>query len=65
MLIIYFIHSMLSSIILRLLEPKRPLRPVRKERKTVTAQNLSGLQVNLLINIERAIEIPVRKTGAR
>ncbi|XP_072045143.1 coiled-coil and C2 domain-containing protein 2A-like isoform X2 [Amphiura filiformis] len=57
--------SMLSTIILRLIEPKRPLRPQRKERKTVTAQNLSGLQVNLLINIERAIEIPVRKSTGR
>ena len=56
---------MLGGIVVRLLEPKRPLRPVRKERKTVTAQNLSGLQVNLLINIERAIEIPIRKSNAR
>uniref|UniRef100_A0A8C3QWN4 Coiled-coil and C2 domain containing 2A n=1 Tax=Cyanoderma ruficeps TaxID=181631 RepID=A0A8C3QWN4_9PASS len=45
----------------KLAEPKRPLRPRRKERKKVTAQNLSDGDVKLLVNIVRAYDIPVRK----
>ncbi|NXK95290.1 C2D2A protein, partial [Formicarius rufipectus] len=46
----------------KLAEPKRPLRPRRKERKKVTAQNLSDGDIKLLVNIVRAYDIPVRKT---
>ncbi|NXP19100.1 C2D2A protein, partial [Scytalopus superciliaris] len=46
----------------KLAEPKRPLRPRRKERKKVTAQNLSDGDIKLLVNIVRAHDIPVRKT---
>ncbi|XP_050194356.1 coiled-coil and C2 domain-containing protein 2A isoform X1 [Myiozetetes cayanensis] len=46
----------------KLAEPKRPLRPRRKERKKVTAQNLSDGDIKLLVNIIRAYDIPVRKT---
>uniref|UniRef100_A0A8C5TLA4 Coiled-coil and C2 domain containing 2A n=1 Tax=Malurus cyaneus samueli TaxID=2593467 RepID=A0A8C5TLA4_9PASS len=45
----------------KLAEPKRPLRPRRKERKKVTAQNLSDGDIRLLVNIIRAYDIPVRK----
>lgn len=46
----------------RITEPKRPLKPVRKERKKATAQAVSGREVNILINIIRASYIPIRKT---
>ena len=42
-------------------EPRRPLKPVRKERKKMTAQNLKQENVRLLINIVRAFDIPVRQ----
>ncbi|OXB53749.1 hypothetical protein ASZ78_014541 [Callipepla squamata] len=45
----------------KLAEPKRPLKPRRKERKKVTAQNLSDGDIKLLVNIIRAYDIPVRK----
>uniref|UniRef100_A0A8C6YML1 Coiled-coil and C2 domain containing 2A n=1 Tax=Nothoprocta perdicaria TaxID=30464 RepID=A0A8C6YML1_NOTPE len=47
--------------IFKLAEPKRPLKPRRKERKKVTAQNLSDGDIKLLVNIIRAYDIPVRK----
>lgn len=40
--------------------PRRPLRPVRKERKVVGAQNLTVSDVKVFINIVRALDIPVR-----
>uniref|UniRef100_A0A4W5MGV1 Coiled-coil and C2 domain containing 2A n=1 Tax=Hucho hucho TaxID=62062 RepID=A0A4W5MGV1_9TELE len=45
----------------KLAEPKRPLKPQRKERKKVTAQNLSDGDIRLLLNIIRAYDIPIRK----
>uniref|UniRef100_A0A8V0Y5W6 Coiled-coil and C2 domain containing 2A n=1 Tax=Gallus gallus TaxID=9031 RepID=A0A8V0Y5W6_CHICK len=45
----------------KLAEPKRPLKPRRKERKKVTAQSLSDGDIKLLVNIIRAYDIPVRK----
>ncbi|GAA6068665.1 coiled-coil and C2 domain-containing protein 2A isoform X1, partial [Tachysurus ichikawai] len=45
----------------KLAEPKRPLKPRRKERKKVTAQNLSDGDIKLLLNIIRGYDIPVRK----
>ncbi|RUS72243.1 hypothetical protein EGW08_019997 [Elysia chlorotica] len=53
--------TMIATSLLRLSEPRRPLRPVRKERKKVTAQALDGKEVKILINIIRASYIPVRK----
>ncbi|KAM6313440.1 coiled-coil and C2 domain-containing protein 2A [Aegotheles albertisi] len=44
----------------KLTETKRPLKPRRKERKKVTAQNLSDGDVKLLVNVIRAYDIPVR-----
>lgn len=44
------------------LQPKRPLRPMRKERKKVAVQSLAGQDVRLMVNVIRAFEVPVRKT---
>ncbi|GLH06303.1 Coiled-coil and C2 domain-containing protein 2A [Gryllus bimaculatus] len=43
------------------LQPKRPLKPARKERKKVTVQGLGGQDVRLIINVVRAFDVPVRK----
>ncbi|KAM4672768.1 coiled-coil and C2 domain-containing protein 2A isoform 2-T2 [Amazona ochrocephala] len=53
--------GILGLSLFKLAEPKRPLRPRRKERKKVTAQNLSDGDIKLLVNIIRAYDIPVRK----
>ncbi|XP_061849387.1 coiled-coil and C2 domain-containing protein 2A isoform X2 [Colius striatus] len=53
--------GILGLSLFKLAEPKRPLKPRRKERKKVTAQNLSDGDVKLLVNIVRAYNIPVRK----
>lgn len=49
----------------KLAEPKRPLKPQRKERKKVTAQNLSDGDIKLLVNIIRAYDIPVRRPQSK
>lgn len=54
-------HRLLGINLFKLAEPKRPLKPQRKERKKVTAQNLSDGDVKLLVNIIRAYDIPVRR----
>ncbi|XP_048455338.1 coiled-coil and C2 domain-containing protein 2A isoform X2 [Rhincodon typus] len=54
--------SMLGISLLKLAEPRRPLRPRRKERKKVTAQNLSDGDIKLLVNIIRAYDVPIRKS---
>ncbi|XP_029446608.1 coiled-coil and C2 domain-containing protein 2A isoform X2 [Rhinatrema bivittatum] len=53
--------GLLGIGLFKLAEPKRPLKPRRKERKKVTAQNLSDGNIKLLVNIIRAYDIPVRK----
>ncbi|XP_042326505.1 coiled-coil and C2 domain-containing protein 2A isoform X2 [Sceloporus undulatus] len=53
--------GILGLSLFKLTEAKRPLKPRRKERKKVTVQNLSDGDINLLVNITRAYEIPVRK----
>ncbi|XP_050400906.2 coiled-coil and C2 domain-containing protein 2A [Patella vulgata] len=45
-------------------EPRRPLKPVRKERKRVTAAAVRGEEVKILLNIIRASCIPIRKSAA-
>uniref|UniRef100_A0A3Q3W2A0 C2 domain-containing protein n=1 Tax=Mola mola TaxID=94237 RepID=A0A3Q3W2A0_MOLML len=60
------VEEEIPSIILginlfKLAEPKRPLKPQRKERKKVTAQNLADGDIKLLINILRAYDVPVRR----
>ncbi|XP_053499289.1 coiled-coil and C2 domain-containing protein 2A isoform X3 [Ictalurus furcatus] len=56
--------GILGLNLFRLAEPKRPLKPRRKERKKVTAQNLSDGDIRLLLNIIRGYDIPVRKPHA-
>ncbi|XP_056132145.1 coiled-coil and C2 domain-containing protein 2A [Lampris incognitus] len=53
--------GILGLNLFKLAEPKRPLKPQRKERKKVTAQNLSDGDIKLLLNIIRAYDIPVRR----
>uniref|UniRef100_A0A4W6E0K1 Coiled-coil and C2 domain containing 2A n=1 Tax=Lates calcarifer TaxID=8187 RepID=A0A4W6E0K1_LATCA len=57
--------GILGLNLFKLAEPKRPLKPQRKERKKVTAQNLSDGDIKLLINIIRAYDIPVRRPQMR
>ncbi|XP_025946411.1 coiled-coil and C2 domain-containing protein 2A isoform X1 [Apteryx rowi] len=57
--------GILGLSIFKLAEPKRPLKPRRKERKKVTAQNLSDGDIKLLVNVIRAYDIPVRKTVSK
>ena len=45
---------------MKLTEPRRPLRPVRRERKKMTPQNLQQSDVKVLVNVVRAYDIPVR-----
>ncbi|KAM6963078.1 coiled-coil and C2 domain-containing protein 2A [Aplochiton taeniatus] len=56
--------GVLGLNLFKLAEPKRPLKPQRKERKKVTAQNLSDGDVKLLLNVIRAYDVPVRKPQA-
>ncbi|XP_030642577.1 coiled-coil and C2 domain-containing protein 2A [Chanos chanos] len=53
--------GVLGLNLFKLAEPKRPLKPRRKERKKVTAQNLSDGDIKLLLNILRGYDIPIRK----
>ncbi|CAH1773716.1 unnamed protein product [Owenia fusiformis] len=53
------VGTIIPSLV-KITEPRRPLRPTRKERKKVTAQNLQSTDVKILINIVRAFDIPVR-----
>ncbi|KAE8629183.1 hypothetical protein XENTR_v10000389 [Xenopus tropicalis] len=53
--------GILGMSLFKLAEPKRPLKPRRKERKKVTAQNLSDGDIKVLVNVIRAYDIPVRK----
>ncbi|XP_062871722.1 coiled-coil and C2 domain-containing protein 2A [Trichomycterus rosablanca] len=53
--------GILGLNLFKLAEPKRPLKPRRKERKKVTAQNLRDGDIKLLLNIIRGYDIPVRK----
>jgi len=57
-----YMFSFVLPRIAELVEPQRPLRPKRIERKTVTSQNLSSVDVKIIINIVRAFGIPVRDT---
>uniref|UniRef100_A0AAY5LAT0 C2 domain-containing protein n=1 Tax=Esox lucius TaxID=8010 RepID=A0AAY5LAT0_ESOLU len=57
--------GILGLNLFKLAEPKRPLKPQRKERKKVTAQNLSDGDIRLLLNIIRAYDIPVRKPSVK
>ena len=50
----------------KLFEPRRPLKPVRRDRQKVGGQNLASVKdVNILINIVRAFGVPVRSEQNR
>uniref|UniRef100_A0A146LPJ8 Coiled-coil and C2 domain-containing protein 2A n=3 Tax=Lygus hesperus TaxID=30085 RepID=A0A146LPJ8_LYGHE len=51
----------LGLTVMRWLQPKRPLRPRRKERKKLPVKGLVGQQLEIMVNIGRAFEVPVRK----
>ena len=54
--------SALGSIFYSLyVEPKRPLYPIRRERKKLTGQNLSSEDVRILVNVVNAYDLPIRK----
>ncbi|XP_076825165.1 coiled-coil and C2 domain-containing protein 2A-like isoform X2 [Clavelina lepadiformis] len=52
----------LGASVGKLVEPRRPLKPIRKERKKATAQTLSEGSVKILVNLVRGINIPTRQT---
>ncbi|XP_023564843.1 protein CC2D2B [Octodon degus] len=54
--------SQLTHAICKFVEPRRKLKPRRKERKRVTAQTISDGDIKILIRILRAYNIPTRKT---
>ncbi|XP_068133730.1 coiled-coil and C2 domain-containing protein 2A isoform X2 [Hyperolius riggenbachi] len=56
--------GILGMDLFKLAEPKRPLKPRRKERKKVTAQNLTDGDIKVLVNVIRAYDIPVRKPSS-
>ncbi|KAM8939268.1 coiled-coil and C2 domain-containing protein 2A [Pelodytes ibericus] len=53
--------GILGMDLFKLAEPKRPLKPRRKERKKVPAQNLTDGDIKVLVNVIRAYDIPIRK----
>lgn len=57
--------SALKSTLFELFTPKRPLKPVRRERKKLKAQNLTISNVNVVVRVIRAFNIPVRDGEAR
>lgn len=58
------ISNIIPSLV-KIAEPRRPLKPIRKERKKITAQNLQGVDVKILVNIVRAFDIPVRSEAVQ
>ncbi|XP_051679079.1 protein CC2D2B isoform X2 [Oryctolagus cuniculus] len=54
--------SQLTHAICNFVEPRRKLKPRRRERKKVTAQTVSDGDIKILVRILRAYNIPTRKT---
>lgn len=46
--------------LLKAVEPRRPLKPVRTERKKATSQNLTEGSVTILVSVVRAYNLPIR-----
>ncbi len=46
---------------MELLVPRRPLRPVRREREKIKAQNANITSATITIRVIRAFNIPVRR----
>ncbi|KAE9526974.1 hypothetical protein AGLY_013622 [Aphis glycines] len=53
----------LGLTFMKMFQPKRPLRPKRKERKRIPVKSLSGQEIKVVINVMRAFEVPVRKNS--
>ncbi|XP_040847765.1 protein CC2D2B isoform X1 [Ochotona curzoniae] len=53
--------SQLTHAVCKFVEPRRKLKPQRKERKKVTAQTVSNGDIKILVRILRAYNIPTRK----
>ena len=53
--------STLGRNIAKILEPRHPLRPQRKERKKVTNQAVGISSVDMLVHISQASDLPIRK----
>uniref|UniRef100_A0A8C2MAP8 Coiled-coil and C2 domain containing 2B n=1 Tax=Cricetulus griseus TaxID=10029 RepID=A0A8C2MAP8_CRIGR len=53
--------SQLTDVICKFIEPRRKLKPQRKERRKVTAQTVSDGDIKILVRILRAYNIPTRK----
>lgn len=53
LLLTVIIYRTLGLTFMKMFQPKRPLRPRRKERKKIPAKSLSGqeIKVNIFINI--------------
>ncbi|ODN05565.1 Coiled-coil and C2 domain-containing protein 2A [Orchesella cincta] len=47
--------------LMALFQPRRPLRPTRKERKRVQGSNLIDTKISLIVSIVRAFNLPMRK----
>ena len=61
-----FLHySALKSTVVEVFTPRRPLKPVRRERKKLEAKNLTLTNVNVIIRVIRAFNVPVREDGMR
>ncbi|XP_051002912.1 protein CC2D2B [Acomys russatus] len=56
--------SQLTDAICKFIEPRRKLKPQRKERRKVTAQSVSDGDIKILVRILRAYNIPTRKTAS-
>nr|XP_037866181.1 protein CC2D2B [Chlorocebus sabaeus] len=54
--------SQLTDAVCQFVEPRRKLKPHRKERKKVRAQTISDGDIKILVRIVRAYNIPTRKT---
>ena len=54
-------YSALKISLVELLVPRRPLKPIRKERKKIMAQNVNISSANIVIRVIRAFNVPVRE----
>jgi len=57
---LFSLFSVVLPELVRLVEPRRDLKPTREPRKKVTAQNLQAMEVKILVNIIRAFGVPIR-----
>ncbi|XP_050537512.1 coiled-coil and C2 domain-containing protein 2A isoform X2 [Daktulosphaira vitifoliae] len=53
----------LGLTFMKMFQPKRPLRPRRKERKKIPVKCLSDQEIKVTVNVMRAFEVPIRKNS--